>query len=250
MTAILLRHFLPVLFVALLAGCGAPQQVDDRGPSTCDHCEPEFASEARLIGCSQAAYAVELPTRVYDLPANFTDEPTAPTGAQLLLVNFNHCAQLRMGDETLTNVSLGYSGVRIHPPGRGPEVDVDIFDVEVLTDSGRLAEFLHRGGATPAEGTVSFTDSGQERRVDVGGDVMYTIMAEIPRIQGQSFEFRENHFAERGQSTWVSDCSFFEATAPVITQVGSGRLMAAAQAGLLVGHGGQPIECDITIDLW
>jgi hypothetical protein len=247
MSTILFRIHLVLLCIAL-AGCGSPPQESDEPAPGCDACL--VATEAVLTDCSQIAYMVELPTKTYDLPANFTDSPTAPSSAQLLLVNFNRCAEGRVGTQTFADVSIGYSGVRVESPGRGPEVDVDIFDVEVLTDSPALADLLRRGSGAAVHGSVTFADAGPERRASVRGDIQYDITSEIPRFPGQSFEFRENHFGEGGQLTWVAECSFFGATAPVITQTTSGRLTEAAQAGLLAGHGGQPISCDITINIW
>jgi hypothetical protein len=197
--------------------------------------------------CVQARLIIELEEVVYELPPGYTNLATATSPQRLSFVPMR-CGTVSLGNLSLPDVSLFQLGVLVDAGERAQEVEVDVFALEVATDSPVLRAVFGSLGFDPLNASVRVDDSPATRAVGVDGDIEYgATVAFVPRVDATPLPGTLGQHSAVGWYHDDRDCvQYFGSGYGEVTATRGELERAVPALGPLLGRASQAVACDGT----
>jgi hypothetical protein len=233
--------------VALLAGCFGSTSNTSSQPciSPCGIAS-ETGGAIVLHDCQESTFTIELASKVYPLPAGFTDKPTTGQG-QTVFVAMDHCPTATLGNKSLGTVSYGFVAVAVKAPARGQPSGPESLDVETFSDNALLTTALGQGRFPVVNASISVQDNPPTRSASATGDVSYQATITLASTTQGQVLFTDSHHSE---STWMRrdrTCQSYGGISGGTVAIQKGELSRAAPSGILAITGTQSKTCDVTL---
>lgn len=200
-------RLLPLLAVALLAGCATPAPSPGTHGSSAP-APPSPPAGFTLEGCRLFQAPIDMATNPFNLPGGYNATRLRVLGqvpfAYAYLEDLLECDKVQVGNRTLPDVGLALGGVAIQRPAFAPDANFAQYLLELFTSNATFAQALRDAGYPAVQADLHVGSQGNLGQATLTAPgVAYRLSTPDTRLNGSFHDRAQWHVLAGGRHLWL-----------------------------------------------